>query len=87
MKRYDYRWTYDGVKVEEDPQGEYVKHDEAHALLKEAYESIVENHKNTSSFKDDECIHCCKTDRDMTVITHEPDCIVLKATEYLEGEG
>ncbi len=43
MKRYEiYPHLSDDIIAIEDNKGEYVKHDEAHALLKEAYESIVE---------------------------------------------
>ncbi len=62
MKRYRVFVTDDGdgfpYKDEEiRTDGEYVKHDEAHALLKEAYEAIVDNHKQYDGEKD-KCVYC-----------------------------
>ncbi len=81
MKRYEPNLMGDMLKRK---RGDWVKHDQAHVLLKEAYESIVENHKTYEGDRYEECIHCLNGGID---ITHQPDCIVLKATKYLEGEG
>ncbi len=41
MKRYK-NISYPCESMQENKKGEYVKHDQAHALLKEAYEGILE---------------------------------------------
>ncbi len=61
------------------------KHDQAHVLLKEAYESIVDNYLDGYGGYS-ACSHCCSPQIE-GIVKHQTDCIVLKATEYLEGEG
>ncbi len=92
MKRYDFDITkmdYGNGAVEitenENSCGEYVKHDEASALLKEAYEAIVDNHKQYDGEKD-KCVYCNGELFNWLAknIDHEDDCIVLKAEQWLK---
>ncbi|MCP4986011.1 MAG: hypothetical protein GY928_08065 [Colwellia sp.] len=82
MKRYDIEGCsgFCEATIEEFFEGEYVKHDEAHALLKEAYEAIVENHRTYEGDRYEECVHCLNGGIE---IKHDNDCIVNKAKQYL----
>ncbi len=83
MKRYEiYPHLLDDIIAIEDKEGEYVKHDQAHSLLKEAYESIVKQH---NQYEYNSCSACGEwANGEKKGVTPN---IVLKATEYLEGEG
>ncbi len=86
MKRYSYRdiedFYYEQIPTSED--GEFVKHDEAHALLKEAYEAIVENPYYVASDRGDYIGEYCKHCEEEKGYMHLKDCIVLKAEQWLK---
>ncbi len=87
MKRYEiYPHLSDDIIAIEDNKGEYVKHDQAHALLKEAYEYIAVVSYQAQKGLTMKC-KCCGVSGTHDELIHKPDCIVLKATEYLEREG
>ncbi len=86
MKRYDMEGCsgFCEATIDEIIDGEYVKHDEAHAILKEAYEAVVGNYIIYDD-KADYCIHCnAKGQTHENPITHKEDCIVLKADKWLK---
>ncbi len=89
MKRY-----YINPNLPENPMredngealGDWVKHDEAHALLKEAYETMI---STSIRYCNDgkSCKHCKELvwgRSSEEKVKHKPGCIVNKAEQWLK---
>ncbi len=78
MKSYNWHNTDSSLFRTED----WVKHDEAHAIIKEAYEAIVKSCWDEDSLLHKSyCSHCHEWMEDKK---HDKDCIVNKAEQWLK---
>ncbi len=73
----------------ETENGALVKHDEAHAIIKEFAEAMISTSIRYSN-DGKSCKHCKELvwgRSSMEKVKHKPDCIVNKAEQWLKEDG